>query len=199
MRLSLENVVLVLTLLLTEAWFLNGYFSNQPEFEPAIAFLVAFATIFAKDKIKEKLGLGNNTTSHDLQLFEEFQRALPIEPTIRLLKEADFGDSFPKSHIQPLFYFVETWDSVDKEFLNKKLEKKRKSLYAKAKELAGEFAKHTVPVGAGDFASVFPDNLRGGQRPEHVVSSAKVLNEKSTKFIPMYESFIRACKAVLNS
>jgi len=199
MRLSLENIILVLTLVLTEAWFLKGYFSGKPDFEPAIAFLVALGAIFAKDKIKEKLGFGAEVRTHDLALFEEFQRVFPVEPTLRLLKETDFGDSFPKVAIQPLYYFVDTWDSVDKEFLNKKLERERKSLYAAAKDLALEFAKQTVPVGAGDNLSVLPDNLRGGSRPEHVLNSAKVLNEQSSKFTPKYESFVRTCKTTLKS
>lgn len=199
MRFSLENLVLISTLILTEAWFLNGYFSNQLEYEPAIAFLVALGAIFTKDRIKKTLGFDDEISDHDLQLFEEFQHTLPVEPTIRLLGETDFGNSFPRAHIQPLFHFVETWDSVEKEFINKKLEKEKKSLFTEAKELASEFAKHTVPVGRGDFASVLPDSLRGDPRPEHVLASAKVLNEKSSKFIPTYESFIRRCKAVLKS
>lgn len=200
MRLSFENIILVLSLVLTEAWLLNGYFSGKPEFEPTIAFLVSLGAIFAKDKIKEKLGFGGEVNSHDLALFAEFQRVFPVEPTLRLLKETDFGNSFPKEAIQPLYRFVETWNSVDKEFLIKKLEKERKSLLEAARNLAMEFAKQTVPVGAGDFVSVFPDSLRNqGPRPEHVINSAKVLNEKASEFTPKYESFIRTCKATLKT
>lgn len=199
MRFSLENLFLILTLILTEAWFLNGYVTGNPDFEPAIAFLVSLGAIFTKDKIKERLGFSGEVHSHDLELFYEFQRVLPVEPTLRSLKETDFGNAFPKSDIKPLHDFVATWDSVDKEFISKKLEKERKSLYAAAKALALEFAQHTVPVGGGDFLSVFPDNLRDGPRPEHVLRSAKILNEKSSNFTPKYESFVRICKASLKS
>lgn len=200
MRWSFENIILILSLTMTGAWFLNGYLSGKPEYEPAIAFLVSLAAVFTKDKIKEKLGFGGEANSHDLALFEEFQRVFPVEPTLRLLKETDFGNSFSKEAIQPLYRFVETWDSVNKEFLTKKLERERKPLFEAAKQLAMEFAKHTVPVGAGDFISVFPDNLRDrGPRPEHVIHSAKVLNEKARDFTPKYESFVRTCKAVLKT
>ncbi len=199
MRLSIENIIVISTLVLSEAWFLSGYFSGQPDFEPAIAFFISLGAIFTKDKIKEKLGVGSKISSHDLELFEEFQRVFPIDPTLRVLKETDFGDAFRKEEIKPLYRFVDTWDSVDKEFLNKKLEKKRQELYKAAKDLAHEFAKHTVTVGAGDFVSVFPDNLRGGPRPDHVIESARVLNEKSSKFTPQYESFVRQCKSALIS
>ncbi|MDP0589489.1 MAG: hypothetical protein QS748_10000 [Candidatus Endonucleobacter bathymodioli] len=199
MRLSIESIILLLTLFLTEAWFLNGYFSGQPDFGPAIAFLVALGAMFTKDKIKKKLGFSDEVLSHDIELFEAFQRAFPVDPTLRLLKEKDFENSFYQNSIQPLYNFVETWDSVEKEFLNKKLEKERKSLYVKAKDLAMEFAKHTVPVGSGYSSSVYPDRLReqDGPRPQHVIDSAEILNKKSKEFTPKYESFVRSCKAVL--
>lgn len=199
MRLSVENVFLLISLILTEAWFLSGYYSGQPDFEPAIAFLVALGALFTKDSIKAKLGFSDQISSHDVSLFEEFQREFPVEPTLRLLKETDFGNSFPKSSIQPLYNFADSWDTVEKEFLNRKLEKARKKIHEAAKDLAGKFAQETVPVGAGDFISVYPDGLRGqgGPRPPHVVESARILNEHSSKFVPEYESFVRTCKAVL--
>ena len=198
MRFTIENIIVVLSLVLFEAWFLSGYFSGDPEFEPAIGFLAALGALFAIDKIKRKLGFDGDTNNHDIKLFEEFQQVLPVEPTLRLLKETDFGNSFPKESIQPLYRIVDSWDSVDKEFLNNKLEKERQSLYAAAKDLALEFAKQTVPVQGGDYVSVFPDNLRGGARPDHVIESARILNQKSNTFTPKYEQFVRKCKATLN-
>jgi hypothetical protein len=35
---------------------------------------------------------------------------LPFEATVRLVRDHDFGGSFPGAAIQPLFDFVETWD-----------------------------------------------------------------------------------------
>lgn len=199
MRFTLENIILVISLVLIEAWFLSGYFSGNPEYEPAIAFLTVLGAIFTKDRIKEKLGIGGEPNSHDLALFGEFQGLFPVEPTLHLLKETDFGASFRKDAIQPLYDFVETWNSVEKEFLSKKLERERKSLYAAASELASEFVKRTVPIGSGDFISVLPDNLQGGPRPVHVVEDARVLNAKAREFTPKYESFVRTCKAALQS
>lgn len=198
MRFTIENIIVVLLLVLFEAWFLHGYFSGNPEFEPAIGFLAALGALFTKDTIKSRLGFGGDVNNHDIQLFKEFQQVFPVEPTLRLLKETDFGNSFPQESIRPLYSFVDSWDSVDKEFLNQKLEKERKSLYAAAKDLALEFVKQTGPVGVGDYVSVFPDNLRGDARPDHVIESARILNEKSIKFTPRYEQFVRKCKTILN-
>lgn len=199
MRLTVENFFLILALLLFEAWFLKGYFSGSPEFEPAIGFIVSLGALFTKDKVKEHFGLSSESGSHDISLFEEFQRVFPAEPTLRLLKETDFGSSIRKADIQPLYDFVERWDSIDKEFLNKKIEKEKKALYESAKDLANEFVTRTVPIGDGNFISVFPDSLRGGPRPQHVLDDAKVLNEKSRVFVPIYEAFVRKCKSILRS
>jgi len=157
MKLTFENLIMITALVLTEAWFLKGYFEGVPEFEPAIAFIIALGAIFTKDPIKEKLGFTKKTNRHDQELFEEFLKVLPNEPTLRFLKEHDFGNSFNRKYIEPLYDFIETWDSVEKEFINVKLEKKKKELHFQAKELGFEIAKRTVPVGKGDFASVFSE------------------------------------------
>jgi hypothetical protein len=199
MRLSLENLIVVISLVLTEAWFLHGYFAGKPEFEPLILFLVAFGAVFAKDKIKERFGFGADVKNHDRTLFTELQRVLPAEPTLRLLKEQDFGGSFPKRAIQPLHEFVETWDSVNKEFFDKKLEKERKALYSAAKDLALELGMRTIPVDGGEYLSVLREDQRGGPRPSSVLEDAKALNKRASEFVPKYEAFIRLCKGKLAS
>ena len=196
MKVTLENIIMVTALVLTEAWFLKGYFAGVPEFEPAIAFILTLGAIFTKDPIKAKLGLGKKTNRHDQGLFKEFLKVLPNDPTLRFLKEHDFGNSFNRKYVEPLYDFAETWNSVEKEFINMKLEKKKKELHFQAKELAFEIAKRTVPVGKGDFVSVFSENMRNsnGQRPPHVIEDAGVLNEKASSFVPLYENFVRLCR-----
>lgn len=199
MKFNLENVITVAALLLFEAWFLKGYFAGGTEFEPAIGLILAIGTVFAKDPIKEKFGIGSTARKHDLVLFEDFMTVLPVEPALRFLREHDFGGSFHKQFLAPLNSFVSTWDTVDKEFMDKKLEEKKKSLYAAAKKLALEIARRTVPVGTGDFISVYSDHQRnsGQPRPASVIEDAKVLNDLATAFVPKYEEFIRACRAKL--
>ena len=200
MRFSLLNVLSILALILSEAWLLGGYSAKELNYGAAIAFILALSTIFTKDAIKEKIGFDNKKTEHDIRLFKEFQEILPVYPTINLLKNTDFGNSFPKNEIQPLFDFVRSWDSVEKEFINKKLEKKRKILFKDAEDLVEKFAVNTVPIGNHGFVSVFPDNLRdNGIRPPHVIESARILNDASDNFVPKYESFVRICKSVLRS
>jgi hypothetical protein len=196
MKFTLENVITVVALILTEAWFLKGYFSGAPEFEPGIAFLLTIGVIFVKDPIKGKIGIGSKASRHDQELFRAFLKALPYEPTISFLKEHDFGDAFRRSYSSPLFDFVATWESVEKEFLNRGIEKRKKILFQEAKKLASEIAIRTVPVGDGQMASVYSDHLRNtnARRPNHVIEDAKILNRMATEFVPKYEEFVRTCR-----
>lgn len=197
MRFTLENILAILLVMLSEAWFLNDFLSENLSFDSVITFVSALCVLFAKDAIKERIGISDDNGKHDLELFYEFQRVLPVEPTVRALKDMDFGNSFPRAYIEPLFCFVETWDTVDKEFQNRKIEKGKKALYKLAEKLAREFALRTAPVGRSDYISVLPDALRGDERPAHVIEDAKILNRESTQFVPQYENFIRMCRKSL--
>jgi hypothetical protein len=191
-----ENLFAVSALVGAEAWFLKGYFSGQPDFEPAIAFVAALGILLAKEPLRARFSAGSSNRRHDQALFQEFLRALPVEPTVRVLKEHDFGDSVRRQAITPLYEFSDTWDSVEKEFLDKKLEKERKALFALARELANEIARRTVPVGGQDYISVYSDQLRASEhgRPSHVLVDAHFLNAKALAFVPKYEAFVRLCR-----
>ncbi|WP_143703958.1 hypothetical protein [Luteimonas cellulosilyticus] len=198
MRLSVENILAVTILMLAEAWFLHGAFNNKPSWDASIAFVGAIAAFFAKDYVKDQLNVGQPPRDHDRALFQKFLTDFPVEPTLNVLKEHDFGNSFWSSQIRPFFNFAATWGDVDKEFLDSALDKKRKALFEAAQELSMEIARRTVPVGNGDKSSVFPDALRAeGPRPPSVLEDASVLNQKSREFVPLYEDFVRVGKRKL--
>jgi len=147
MRKFVEDCFSVAFLVGSEAWFLKGYFSGQPDFEPGLAFLAALGAILAKDPIRVRFASSQEGgSSHDKALFQSFLSALPPNQTTSFFKEHDFGGSFPKPAVAPLYSFVSTWGSVDKEFLDEDLEKKKKALYSFASELANEIACRTVPL-----------------------------------------------------
>lgn len=138
--------------------------------------------------------------THDQVLFERFRRELPYEPAIRLLKEQDFAGSFHRSSIRPLFNFVETWDTPEHEFIDSELDEALKRLYGEAHTMADCITERTVPVGTMELLSVFSDHQRAmGARPPHVIFEAKEMNEAATKFVPIYESFLRLCRSKLFS
>jgi len=195
----IENLFAVLALMGAEAWFLHGYFNGGPEFEPFLATLAAMGLLLSKDPLKAKFGTAKANHAHDVELFARFQRELPYEPTIRLLKEQDFGDAVRKTHIEPLYAFADLWDNVEREFLDRKLETARKAVVQEARSLVNEVVQRTVPVGTGEYISVLSDNQRamGGPRPAHVVEDAQILNAKAPAFAARYESFVRTCRQKL--
>jgi len=196
MKQLIENLFAIAAVVGTEAWFLHGFYAGRPEYAPGLAFIAALGVLLAKDPIRAKLAGTDSTLSHDRELFQQFLRTLPFEPTIRVLREYDMGDPIPRQAINPLYEFSETWDSVEKEFLDSKLERQRKVLYGSARELASEVARRTVPVGDQSYISVYSDQLRASDRgrPPHVIEDARILNAKAAEFVPNYEAFVRVCR-----
>ena len=96
--------------------------------------------------------------------------------------------------------FYETWDQPEKEFIDKELQAGLVALYGTARDLSNHVVEKTVPVGNGDYASVFSDNQRAaGPRPEWVLEEARVLNAQAHLFVPIYEKFMRLCREKLVS
>jgi hypothetical protein len=131
----------------------------------------------------------------DRLLFESLIATLPFEPTVRLLRDHDFGAPFLIDEIRPLYSFYETWDQPEKEFIDKELRADLAILYRSAATLSNHITEKTVPIGAGRFASVYSDSLRAdGPRPDWVLEEAKVLNEQASLFVPIYVEFVRKCR-----
>lgn len=163
------------------------------------AFFISFFTKAgeaAADYVKGKFT--TTPSDHDKALFAEFQRDVAAEPTMRLFKVPDFDASFRRSDLRPLNTFVETWDSVEKEFRDSKIEAAKKKLYASAEKLATEVSRLTSPVGDGTFSSVYSDSVRRGhgvdERPDWVREEARTLNALAAPFAVEYEAFVRLCR-----
>lgn len=136
--------------------------------------------------------------THDQLLYEELKTTLGFDPAVRLLRDHDFGGPFLRKAIQPLYDFYETWDQPEKEFIDQDLQAGLAALYQAVSELSNHLVEKTVPVGKGDHASVFSDNLRAeGPRPDWVREEACVLNEQARLFVPIYEQFMRQCRGKL--
>lgn len=148
--------------------------------------------------LRPKSVMKQQEPSHDQQLFKEFQSVFSYEPTVRLLRDHDFGGPFYLNDIQPLHDFVSTWDQPEKEFLDKELQAALSNLFKAARIMSEHLCEKTVPIGNGNFASVFSDVQRAmGPRPKWVIEDARVLNEQASQFVPIYENFLRLCREKL--
>ncbi|HEL3005582.1 TPA: hypothetical protein UM358_000503 [Stenotrophomonas maltophilia] len=173
-------------------------FSSVTAFLPAMAALAGFFVMGAPTK-PGRGAVASAIAAHDLELFEKFQKDLPFNPTIKLLREADFGMDYRADWLQPLNWFVEDWDNPNCEFIDPALEEARAELYVSARSLAFDFARETVPHDGNEgWRTVYPWRDRRGRRPQHVLESAQVLNEASRSFVPLYENFVRLARRRLN-
>lgn len=201
MRIFIENLFSISILIGAEAWFLDGYFSGTPDYEPALAFIAALAVVLAKDPIRAQLAKKPEVKAHDKALFEKFLKMLPPKQTVMFFKEHDFGGAFSRGEVRNIYTFADTWENVENEFIDPELELNNKEIYSAAFALASEISRRTVPLRDSELASVYSDNQRnsGGPRPVSVIEDAKVINQKASEFVKIYEAFVRLCRTKLKS
>lgn len=136
--------------------------------------------------------------THDQRLYEELKATLAFEPAIRLFRDHDFGGDFLRAAARPIHTFYETWDSPEKEFLDKELQQGLAALYRAAGRLAETLANTTVPLLTNPAVlTVYPENQRGRPRSDAVREDARVLNLEARQFVPIYEDFMRRCREKL--
>lgn len=197
--------IAILTLLLGIAWCYIDIRETQSLSWGAVSFflpsLLSFLGYAKMDGPKPAISSASVSTvaTHDQILFADFQATLPFEPTIRVLRDSDFGVDYRTEWLEPLNRFVNVWDDPNREFLDASLEAERLAFYKAAYALAMDFAKETVPNDNNPgWRTVYPWNQRGGPRPAHVLESARVLNDAARAFVPLYNRFIRVAREQLN-
>ena len=88
--------------------------------------------IYKTDKQKQ-IDL-QRTREVDMNLFEKFIEILPSDgPAVKLLEEHDFGNSHHGKTMKPLEDFVQSWNNVQKQFLDPELEEKRNAFITKSR------------------------------------------------------------------
>lgn len=176
----------------------SGYEAFDSRSITAIAtFLGAVFALLTADRLYvRKSASSHKVETHDLELFDALQRALPFDPTIRTLRDQDFATDYRSEWLAPLNTFVATWDNPNFEFIDNKLEAEKQLLFQSANALAQDLARETVPNDHNEgWRTVYPWNQRGlGERPEHVRHSARILNQSARDFVPIYEAFVRTAR-----
>ncbi|WP_447899011.1 hypothetical protein [Stenotrophomonas maltophilia] len=151
--------------------------------------------------VSTSLGVSKEKASvrHDRDIYSKFLSNLPHNPSIQLLKHHDFGGDYYASDLQHLLDFVRDWDRPELEFLDKRIERKRKALYEAAHALYEDFMRETIPNdGNPELRTVYPWKQRGGKRPDSVKQSAIILNNSARNFAPQYDDFVRYARKRLS-
>lgn len=203
---SLVIKLVLLAALIFSEWRLFELKDNlSKELEPLVTFLVTLAAYLGAEfwiankggekkvnDIEKKISNPN-----DLQLFKALT-ALFSEGVMRFYKEHDFGGSFDRKYLDPLFEFVDGWDNAHREFVDPALEKLRIEFFESANNLSSSIVKNTTPNRHG-HVSVVSDGMPSGPRPKHIIEEAKEMNNNASVFHQKYEALVRECKVSLFS
>ena len=138
----------ILNLLLMEAWFCSVFFKTgviSPE--PLVIFtttLAAFIYLEYRDQKK--------TDSTDKKLFHELLNTLPYEGSIAYVDSHDMASvPFDLAEHDDLRNFYNHWDNASHEFLDRKIEMRRKYLYDLIEQYIMALESNTVPVEDGKY------------------------------------------------
>lgn len=198
--------LILLIVLLSAEWRLFGLQDNlSKDLEPLITFLGALATYLGAEfwiakkgsELKDHDFKKKTHNPNDMQLYKDLI-ALFSEGVMKFYKEHDFGGSFDRKYLAPLFEFVDCWDNAHREFVDPALEKFRMEFAESAKNLARSIVKNTTPNRHG-HVSVVPDGMPPGPRPKHIIEEAKEMNDNASVFHQKYEALVRECKVALFS
>lgn len=157
--------------------------------------LIAIASRLAVQRLAKEEPAGRE---HDRGLFGEFERALPMDPTMRMVRDVDFGSDLRTEWVRPLYRFADDWTGPTREFVDDDLNTRFEAFKKEARSFAELMARETMPEGVeGQITTVFPMRDRGGPRAEHVRESARLLNQAARPFFQLYEEFVRQCRRKL--
>ena len=155
---------------------------------------------YFRDKIADWLGGGPTVSEHDLELYEKYKNLFVTNGVAEFYSQHDFLGSFQEDYWIPLSNYVDTWDNVEHEFVDKRLNSAHKKVYTSASILGIAIAKNTVPIGAkGAIRSVKPDHLPVGPTPESILEEAKEINNLVPDFSKAHKRFIRLANSRLTN
>lgn len=144
------------------------------------------------DKAGAWLGVIGKPNQHDIELYEKYKKLIVDSGVAEFYRSHDFLGAFDNAYWTPFSYYLDTWGTVNHEFVNSQLNRRHKKVYEKALELGSAIAKNTVSIGThGNMRSVKPDYLPIGPTPEHIKTEAKEINSLVPEFINAHQKFVR--------
>jgi len=176
-----------LALLIGVLWFIF-----KPDFEPALTSLALLATLIGlivKGRVSSARGV-------DRELFQQLRQYLPSDGSIAFIDTNNFaGFSFALARLGDLDKFVNLWDDAEHEFLNKKLEQKRKQLMRLVKEYLSVIALQTFPTHTPGWNSV-PEEWEIEQ-PDRFDAVVNKLHTLAGQIVELHQDLFRTARKKL--
>lgn len=137
--------------------------------------------------------IDHRSIDHDINILTNLIRLFDGD-TLAYFKEPDFICKVRDKILTPLFIFAREWDSLEHNFINLEIEKKKNELHTYACSFAEEIAGKTVFSNNSAFRTVIPENH---SITDQYRSEAKILNDYSRQFSALFHKFIQESRAIL--
>ena len=159
----------------------------------ALLHNVANRYLIYKEKQSSLPHSSGQSNQIDKELFKKFLEDFPSNSgSIDMLRQQDFSNSFNINRLVSLEKFVEEWDTIEREFLNTDLERRRRELWDVCNAFNCKLSVGAYDLNGGPVFSCIPDAYRGtGNWPKHVDEKIDELNGLARTCLKLYEEFVR--------
>jgi hypothetical protein len=164
----------------------------KPDFEPALTSVGLLASLIGLI-VEERV---STVREVDRALFLTFKETLPSNGSISFVDQNNFaGFPFELKELRDLDRFVHEWGDAEHEFLNRKLEVKRKQLLKLVKKFLGVIALQTFPTHTSGWNSV-PEEWETEQ-PERFHKVVNQLHTLAGQIVAAHQDLIRMARRKL--
>lgn len=140
--------------------------------------------------VREIFSFSSSVNEHDIELYERYTALFVKNGAAEFYRQHDFLMSFEEAYWKPLSCYVDSWDTVEHEFVNRKLRRTHAKVYEAAKALGIAIATYTVPIGNGTLRSVKPDHV-SKPIPDNIKEEARKINALRPAFAEAHQNFVR--------
>ena len=130
------RLINLIALMISVAWL-----SRAPSWEPLLASATCFAVLVGQEVAAAR----RPRVNPDVALFQEFLKELPSEGSISFIKDFDFHGPFRVANLDRLYDFCYQWDRPEREFRDRRLDRKRKELLQAVEAFTRLIGQHTSP------------------------------------------------------
>jgi hypothetical protein len=153
-----------------------------------LSALVAFVGLLIEQNIY-------NNKKSDRRLFEQFKRVLPSDGSVAFIDTLSMAaGSFHPANLDDLDNFADTWNDAEHEFLDRKLERKRKHLLKLIKEYRLLVGGNTFRTRDGE-ATVPPE--WESEQPDRFNQAVNILHDKAGEVVEAHQQLIRLARKKL--
>lgn len=169
------------------------WFIRHPQYDSGVASLTTLGVLIGLF-VEQKVHHGKEA---DRKLFQQFKQVLPSNGNIDFIDKQNMaGFSFDLDRLDHLYDFLHRWNDAEHEFLDKKLEEKRKRLLKLIAEYSHLIGMNTWRTDLG-FQAV-PSEWEDEQ-PDRFREVVTNLHDKAGEIVAAHQDLVRTARKKLES